>query len=90
MERGETIMGQISAANASWPVYKLSKMLLAYAEETLSAVLNTSPVNFGMWYVKFSNCKEAFRPKLLWSLVNRFGTYLFEFFFLKPAQGKAE
>lgn len=85
---GEMIMGYISAANASWPVYKLSKILLACAGETLSAALNTSPVNFGMWYVEFSNCKEAFSPKLLRSLVNRFGTYLFDFL-KKASSGKS-
>lgn len=48
MDWGETTVGQISIASASWPVYKREKILLACAEKTLSAVLDTSLMNFGM------------------------------------------
>ena len=41
MDWGQMLTGHISAANASWPVDKLSKILPACAEETLPAVLNT-------------------------------------------------
>lgn len=55
----------------------LQKYCWRLQRKTLCVALNTSLVNFGMWNVQFSNCKEAFSPRLLWSLVNRFGTYFF-------------